>query len=237
MMRLLAVVVRSLVISSLVSSSCHGLASSNNNNPLQTVSEAAKEVQEFLSTVQGPGYNSVSSPPPLSASAAALLQDLDLQASTQPALAQVQRAQQIPNLLMASLPAIFRLGSGVFADSYQIQLVDRDDAKYAYIASDTKQTLETGVYKVDNIEPIIIYEFESCPFCRKVREACSMLSLPVTFRPCPKDGPTFRPEIKNKYGSKVSTGSARRRINRPSPAPCVFQIVFRSIFLTLSFFK
>jgi ABC-type multidrug transport system fused ATPase/permease subunit len=210
-----AVLLVLLLLLLLLSSYCHGLA--NNNNPIQTAREAAKEVREFLSTVQGPGYNSLSSPPPLSASAAALLQDLDLQASTEPVLAKVQRAQQIPNLLTASLPAIFRLGSGIFADGYQIQLVDRDDAKYAYLASDKKQTLETGVFKVDNVEqPIIIYEFESCPFCRKVREACSMLSLPVTFRPCPKDGPTFRPEIKIKYGSKVST-IVQRMIGTTTP--------------------
>lgn len=151
--------------------------------------------------MQGPGYNFQPSTSPLSKSAAALLNDLNIEASTEPALARV-RAEQIPNLLTASLPAVFRLASGVFADGYQLQLVPRDDSKYAYIASDTKQTLETGVFKMP-IEPIIMYEFEACPFCRKVREACSMLSLPVTFRPCPQNGPTFRPEIKKKYGDKV----------------------------------
>jgi Glutathione S-transferase, N-terminal domain len=180
------------VIFSLISS-CHGLA-----NP---IIQTAKEVQEFLSTMQGPGYNFQPSTSPMSKSAAALLNDLNIEASTEPALARV-RAQQTPNLLTASLPAVFRLASGVFADGYQLQLVPRDDSKYAYIASDTKQTLETGVFKIP-FEPIIMYEFEACPFCRKVREACSMLSLPVTFRPCPKDGPIFRPEIKKKYGDKV----------------------------------
>lgn len=34
-------------------------------------------------------------------------------------------------------------------------------------------------------KPIIIYEYEASPFCRKVREACSMLDLTVEYRPCP----------------------------------------------------
>ena len=32
---------------------------------------------------------------------------------------------------------------------------------------------------------LIIYEYEASPFCRKVREACSMLDLVVEYRPCP----------------------------------------------------
>jgi glutathione S-transferase len=43
-------------------------------------------------------------------------------------------------------------------------------------------------------QPIELYEFEACPFCRKVREACTILDIDVKFYPCPKDGPTFRPK-------------------------------------------
>ena len=34
-----------------------------------------------------------------------------------------------------------------------------------------------------------LYEFEACPFCRKVREALTMLDLPVLVHACPKGGP------------------------------------------------
>eukprot|EP01040_Poterioochromonas_malhamensis_P001093 gene1093-1160_t len=34
-------------------------------------------------------------------------------------------------------------------------------------------------------QPIIIYEYEASPYCRKVREACTMLDLSVEYRPCP----------------------------------------------------
>jgi glutathione S-transferase len=39
-----------------------------------------------------------------------------------------------------------------------------------------------------------LFEFESCPFCRKVREALSILDLDALLYPCPQDGPRFRPE-------------------------------------------
>jgi hypothetical protein len=130
----------------------------------------ANPVQDFLSKIQGPGSNSRPSPP-LQPDGAKLLQELKLSRSTEPVLAGA-RAQQIPNLLTASIPAVLRAGSGVFADGYQISLIDRDDTKYTYVASENRQIQETGIYKAPN-EPLIIYEFESCPFCRKVREACS----------------------------------------------------------------
>lgn len=39
-----------------------------------------------------------------------------------------------------------------------------------------------------------LYEFEACPFCRKVREALTMLDLDVLVRPTPHGGERFRPE-------------------------------------------
>jgi glutathione S-transferase len=44
-------------------------------------------------------------------------------------------------------------------------------------------------------EPLVLYEFESCPFCRRVREALSMLDLPARILPCPKGGHRFRDEL------------------------------------------
>lgn len=45
-----------------------------------------------------------------------------------------------------------------------------------------------------------LYEFEACPYCRKVREALSALDLEVMVYPCPKDGPRFRPEAVKRGG-------------------------------------
>ncbi len=46
---------------------------------------------------------------------------------------------------------------------------------------------------------IRIYEFEGCPFCRKVREMLTVLDLDAAIFPCPKNGTRFRPEVE-KHG-------------------------------------
>jgi glutathione S-transferase len=51
-------------------------------------------------------------------------------------------------------------------------------------------------------QPLELYEFEACPYCRKVREALSLLDLDAMIYPCPKDGPRFR-EIVRRRGGKA----------------------------------
>jgi glutathione S-transferase len=50
------------------------------------------------------------------------------------------------------------------------------------------------------VQPLALYEFEACPFCRKVREALSILDLDADVFPCPKNGPRFRPEVQRRGG-------------------------------------
>ena len=45
-----------------------------------------------------------------------------------------------------------------------------------------------------------LYDFEGCPYCRKVREALSMLDLEAMVYPCPKGGTRFRPHVKELGG-------------------------------------
>jgi glutathione S-transferase len=47
-----------------------------------------------------------------------------------------------------------------------------------------------------------LYEFEACPFCRKVREALTMLDLEVLVRPAPPRGERHRPEAIARGGRK-----------------------------------
>jgi len=51
--------------------------------------------------------------------------------------------------------------------------------------------------------PLELYEFEACPFCRKVREALSILDLEAIVYPCPKGGPTFRPRVRALGGREL----------------------------------
>ena len=49
-------------------------------------------------------------------------------------------------------------------------------------------------------QPLELYDFEGCPFCRKAREALSVLDLEASIWPCPKNGPRFRPELERRGG-------------------------------------
>jgi len=48
-----------------------------------------------------------------------------------------------------------------------------------------------------------LYDFEACPFCRKVREAFSTLDLSARVFPCPKGGERFRPQVRRRGGKEL----------------------------------
>lgn len=45
-----------------------------------------------------------------------------------------------------------------------------------------------------------LYDFEGCPFCRKVREALSILDLDAMIWPCPQNGPRYRAQVVERGG-------------------------------------
>ncbi len=49
-------------------------------------------------------------------------------------------------------------------------------------------------------QALLLYEFEACPFCRKVREALSILDLEAMVHPCPKGGHRYRDEVIRRGG-------------------------------------
>ena len=60
--------------------------------------------------------------------------------------------------------------------------------------------MEVGSLGARPPRPLELYEFEGCPFCRKVREALSILDLDAVIYPCPKNGPRYRPEVARRGG-------------------------------------
>jgi glutathione S-transferase len=60
--------------------------------------------------------------------------------------------------------------------------------------------LRVGPLGARPAQPLELYEFEACPFCRKVREALSMLDLEALIYPCPKRGSRYRSEVKRRGG-------------------------------------
>jgi glutathione S-transferase len=49
-------------------------------------------------------------------------------------------------------------------------------------------------------QPMELWDFEACPYCRKVREALSVLDLQARVYPCPKGGKRFRPAVRERGG-------------------------------------
>lgn len=60
--------------------------------------------------------------------------------------------------------------------------------------------MSTGTLGRRPDKPLELYEFEACPYCRKVREAASVLDLEVMIYPCPKGGRRFRLEAATRAG-------------------------------------
>lgn len=51
-------------------------------------------------------------------------------------------------------------------------------------------------------KPLEIYEFEACPFCRKAREALTVLDLDAIVYPCPR-GSRYRAVVREKGGKEL----------------------------------
>jgi glutathione S-transferase len=73
---------------------------------------------------------------------------------------------------------------------------------FAASAARLASGMQVGVRGRRPERPLELYEFESCPFCRKVREALSILDLDAMVHPCPKGGRRFRAEVRRRGGKE-----------------------------------
>lgn len=99
---------------------------------------------------------------------------------------------QLLEVATAALPFLMRVGAGATCIGYKVGLPqDEKDGSYAVVTAAGRKLTEASV--VGSFPrpalPLELYEFEGCPFCKKVREAVSMLDLDVMMYPCPRDGP------------------------------------------------
>lgn len=51
-------------------------------------------------------------------------------------------------------------------------------------------------------KPLELYDYEGCPYCRKVREVLSALDLEAMIYPCPKGGKRFRGRVRELGGKE-----------------------------------
>eukprot|EP00741_Cyanophora_paradoxa_P023727 tig00021616_g22918.t1 len=113
--------------------------------------------------------------------------------------------EQAGNVFGASLASLMRLGVGAFVEGYSLERIESASAPRP-----SGYSLEVGGQRLVESnklgkrpeKPLELYEFEACPFCRKVREAVSILDIDVIVYPCPKDGTKWRPEAIEKGGKK-----------------------------------
>ncbi|KAJ1639414.1 hypothetical protein T492DRAFT_623641 [Pavlovales sp. CCMP2436] len=84
---------------------------------------------------------------------------------------------------------IMRLGTGVVAVGWKPGFSTDPKSYNLYGLRDTASAYPRPAL------PLKLYEYEPSPYCRKVREACSMLSLNVTMLPCPRARQGFAAEL------------------------------------------
>ena len=111
----------------------------------------------------------------------------------QPRPLTITRQSDVPSLLRSSLALALRLGTSAFVLGWKIDSLfynqDKDDG-------DKKYSLKIGPFQIRDSstvlanaprpeKPIILYEYDASPYCKRVRETINILDLTVEYRPCP----------------------------------------------------
>jgi glutathione S-transferase len=114
---------------------------------------------------------------------------------------------ELANVLTASGSFVTRAVSGALCEGWTPSIVEGECPKGTYTLGEIggryiKETSDTHKFPRPAM-PIELYEFEGCPFCKKVREAVIWLDLDVLFFPCPQGGPTFRERVKAEGGKSM----------------------------------
>jgi len=133
------------------------------------------------------------------------------------------RNDHFMDFFTGALASLVRGGSGAFVTGYRLRIRDNAQAparssyetgdRYGTTTSTTSSERDVGAQMLERLYARIeessaflpasrpaagtlkLYEFEACPFCRKVREAMSALDLDVLMFPCPKGGERYRPFV------------------------------------------
>ena len=110
----------------------------------------------------------------------------------------VVREGELGKIASAAIPLVVRLGTGALIGGYALQVTEDDETKYSPVRALGKRIAErsTTLPATRPREPITLYEYEGSPYCKKVREACSVLDLDVLFKPCPQGAEANRAEAK-----------------------------------------
>jgi glutathione S-transferase len=100
---------------------------------------------------------------------------------------------------------LFRGTAGAVAAGYAIALADDEPGAYSVFRAGGKMVKETSAVASfpRPAQPLELYEFQGCPFCKRVRECLVTLDLDAVYYPCPRDGPNWRPKAVAQGGKKM----------------------------------
>lgn len=111
---------------------------------------------------------------------------------------------QLLDVVTASGGIALRTVSGLLVDGYRVSVENGEvpEGQYSVFSGAGRHVVETSdAAKFPRPEkPVKIFQFQGCPFCKKTREAVVALDLDVEFYPCPKDGPEYRPYVRETGG-------------------------------------
>jgi len=123
------------------------------------------------------------------------------------ALTMTRPKDQAFGLITGGAALALRLASGVFVLGWKVESVLKD-------VSEGQYALNLGPLKIRDVssvlgtaarpkEPLVLYEFESSPPCRKIREVGALLDLQVLYKPCPAAKFGFSDEQFEKTGKRT----------------------------------
>lgn len=97
----------------------------------------------------------------------------------------------IPLFIKSTIAFVLRLGTGTFTLGWKI-----DSLLYNQDENPNKYSLRLGPICIRDSSsvldeaprpklPLVLYEYDASPFCKRVRETINLLDLTVEYRPCP----------------------------------------------------
>lgn len=117
------------------------------------------------------------------------------------------RPEDVGSALKSSAALAVRLATGAFVLGWKIDTLfaPEDDGKYAlglgpFRIRDSSTVLQDAPRPA---EPIVLYEYDASPFCKRVRETINLLDLTVEYRPCPGARGGFSDELFERTGRRT----------------------------------